>query len=116
MISSQIVPSEVDAKRLLSFIDVLAKYSSQDMEEGKMVLGEIADNYNAEKAAIAILSILSANNFEYLITSWKNLAKWAALDLETRQGLNGGLPKSSQLAEIIEVVNNIVSSFKSSNY
>lgn len=72
MIKSQIVPSEADAKRLLSFIDILANYSTQDMEEGKIVLGELADNYNAEKAAMAILSILSANNFEYLISDWKS--------------------------------------------
>lgn len=70
MISSQIVPSEADAKRLLSFIDILFKYNTQDMKEGKIVLGQLADNYDAEKATLAIFSILTDNNFEYLVESW----------------------------------------------
>lgn len=70
MISSKIVPSEEDAKRLLSFIDVLFKYSTKDMEEGNIVLGELADNYDAEKATLAILALLRANNFNSLVDNW----------------------------------------------
>lgn len=72
MISSEVVPSEVDAKRLLAFIDILFKYSTLDMEEGKIVLEEVADNYDAEKATLMILSLLSYNNFEYLVNRWKS--------------------------------------------
>ncbi|MBA2368823.1 MAG: hypothetical protein H0V82_07355 [Candidatus Protochlamydia sp.] len=70
MVRSQIVPSDIDAKRLISFIDVIFKYSTQDMEEGKVILGESANNYDAEKAGMAILEILRANNFNSLVNKW----------------------------------------------
>lgn len=70
MVRSQIVPSEEDAKRLLAFTDILFTYSTKDMEEGKIVLGELADNYYAEKATLAILTILRANNFNSLVDDW----------------------------------------------
>lgn len=70
MIRSQIVPSVEEAKRLLAFTDTLFKHSTQDMEEGKIVLGELADNYYAEKATLAILTILRANNFNSLVDDW----------------------------------------------
>ena len=71
MISSEMIPSEGDAKRLLAFIDTLFKYSTLDMEEGKIVLDELADNYDAEKASLIILNLLSYNNFEHLVNNWK---------------------------------------------
>lgn len=70
MIISKIVPSEADAKRLISFIDVLYKCSRQDMEEGKIVLGEPADDYDAEKATIIILGLLRSNNFNTMVDNW----------------------------------------------
>lgn len=70
MVKSQIVPSEADAVRLLSFIDVLFKCSRQDMEERKIVLGEPADIYDAEKAGMTILDILRANNFNTMVDNW----------------------------------------------
>ena len=70
MVASGVVSSEADAKRLLSFIDILFKYSNLDMESGKIVLGEVADISYAEEAAIAILTILRANNFNDLVNSW----------------------------------------------
>ena len=70
MVVSQVVPSEEDAKRLLSFIDTLFEHSTLDMENGKIVLGERASNTDAEKAGLAILSILKANKFQYLIDNW----------------------------------------------
>lgn len=70
MIRSHIVPSEEDAKRLLSFIDVLFKYSKLDMKEKKIVLGEPANSYDAEKAAMAILEILEDNKFNSLVDNW----------------------------------------------
>lgn len=71
MIISGVAPSESDAKRLLTFIDVLFEHSTQDMEEEKIILGELASNYDAEKAGMAILTLLKENNFEYLVNSWK---------------------------------------------
>lgn len=71
IIDSGVVTSETDAKKLLSFIDTLFKYSNLDMENGKIVLGEVADISYAEEAAIAILAILRANNFNDLVNSWK---------------------------------------------
>ncbi len=70
MINSGIVPSESDAKRLLSFIDTLFKYSTLDMQDEKIVLGEVADISYAEEAAIAILAILRANKFNDLVDNW----------------------------------------------
>lgn len=75
MVCSQIVPSEKDANRLLSFIDILFKHSTQDMDEGKIVLGELADNYDAEKAGMAIMDILRDNDFGYLVDSWEGIKK-----------------------------------------
>lgn len=72
MIINGVVPHETDAKRLLSFIDILSKYSTQDMEEEKIILGELADNRDVEKAGIAILKVLRNNNFEYLVDLWKS--------------------------------------------
>lgn len=70
MITNEIVPSEADAKRLLDFIDVLFKYSTQDMEEGKIIFGELASTADAEKASMMILRVLRANNFGKLVDSW----------------------------------------------
>lgn len=67
MVINEVVPSEKDAKRLLSFIDVLFEYSSKDMEAGKIILGELASTYDAEKATLAILSILRDNNYDALV-------------------------------------------------
>lgn len=72
MVSTEIIPTEEDAKRLLAFIDILFKYSTQDMDDEKVILGELASNYDAEKAGIAIFSILGDNNFDYLVDSWKS--------------------------------------------
>ena len=70
MVTSEIVFSEEEAKRLLSFIDVLFKYSNLDIEKGKFVFGEREDNYAQEKGALAILGILKANNFTSLVDNW----------------------------------------------
>ena len=70
MVSSEIVPSVEDAKKLLSFIDVLFKCSELDIEKGMFVLGEREDSYAAEKGAMAILGILKANNFTSLVDNW----------------------------------------------
>lgn len=70
MIRSGIVPSEADAKKLLSFIDVLFKYSKIDMKEKRIVLGEPANSYDAEKAAMAILEVLEYNKFNSLVDRW----------------------------------------------
>lgn len=70
MIVSENVPSEADAKRLLAFIDILFKYSTLDMKEGKVIFGELASNYDAEKATLSILNLLSYNNFEYMVNAW----------------------------------------------
>ncbi len=41
------------------------------MEEGKIILGEVADNANVEKASLIIISILEDNNFRYLVNNWR---------------------------------------------
>lgn len=71
MITSGLVPSEADAKRLLAFIDTLFEHSTQDMEDEKVILGELASNYDAEKAGLAIFRLLKDNKFELLIDNWK---------------------------------------------
>lgn len=70
MIITEIVPSEEDAKRLLSFIDILFKQSSLDAEQGKFIYGEREDNYAVEKGVLAIFGILKANDYASLVDNW----------------------------------------------
>lgn len=62
--------SEEEAKRLLAFIQPLCEQSAFDTEEGKIILNESADTGDAEKAALAILSLLENNGYGELVDEW----------------------------------------------
>lgn len=67
IISKDKISTEQDAESLLSFVDAMCHQSALDMKEEKMVLGRLANTYEAEKAAMVIQDFVEDSGFEHLI-------------------------------------------------
>jgi len=67
LISEEKLSSEEEAKKLLSFIELMCNQSAIDMKDKKEVLGHPANTHEAEKAAMVIQDFVEDCGFEYLI-------------------------------------------------
>lgn len=64
------ISSEAEAQKLLNFIDVIYRQSILDMEQDKIVLGELASIKDADKASLVLTMYLKEIGYKDLVDKW----------------------------------------------
>lgn len=75
IIRSQNVASELEAERLMAFIDAITDQCILDEEEGKIILENEASMKDVEKVFIIITGILEEKGYESVVDRWR-LKQW----------------------------------------